>query len=110
MSNERKTISVENAIKNTTDELTGRVSANMIKIDGKLWEKENHKRIYFPDWMASEVASGVFTQPYNAYIDLKTGEFKCEVSSSDWNESRNNSTEQEYWEAFKTLMLAEWKK
>ena len=61
------------------------VAKHIDQIGGTVWIKDNHERAYFPDSINLEVAEFVKSQPYNAYYDLKTGDFVCTVSKKEWD-------------------------
>ena len=108
MKSENKEIKV-NALKKINADVVKKVTSDIERIGGNVWTKEEKSRAYFPDWMNLEVASSVFAQPYNAYIDLVSGDFVCDVSKQGFENTNNDKTERDYWDMFKTLMIKELK-
>lgn len=109
--NEWKTLSAP-AMKKTTPEAIENFSAAIVAIGGNVWEKNEHRRAYLPEWMDLKVGASpaVYAQPYDPYIDLNTGEFKFDVAASGWDSPKNDKTASDYWEMFRTLIRNEMQK
>ena len=84
MENYRKELRVS-AFTKSISEIKHLIIKDIEKIGGNHFVKNNHDRAYFPDWMNLEAADTLKLQSYNAYYDLKTGDFVCEVSGIDYD-------------------------
>ena len=76
------------------------VEKHIDSIGGNVWKN----RAYFPDELNLEAASKLKLQPYNAYYDLKTGDFVCTVSKPAYEQGIYESAEK-YKNVYKDLML-----
>ena len=102
-------IILKTKLKNKDPEATKRVARMIEKTGGNIWEKGGHERAYFNDEFNVNVASHVYAQPFDSYIDIKEQEFVCEVAKTGFENVRNNFNVEDYFELFKKELLSELK-
>ena len=96
-------------LKNKDQQATARVAKMIEATGGNVWEKGGRKRAYFNDEFNLNVASLVYTQPYDAYIDIVSQEFVCRVNKDAYNSDRNKFSVEDYFELFKQELFKELK-
>lgn len=67
---------------------------------GNLWKKNGRERVYFGCDADLFVASKVYTQSYDAYIDLNDNTFNARVNALDFDSDKNNYTVEDYKNAY----------
>lgn len=97
------------ALQKVNENIVKKVSADIEKIGGSIWNKGEHSRAYFPECYVCSDGMDKYFFFCDAYIDLKTGEFCCDVVKKGFD-NQNKYSARDLWVLHRDEMLSELKK